>query len=90
VIFLQPGWILAFVCAYVFYGAGQFEARDGARNNRMLWAGLSIALSAFVIQVFRGGWLLVLLAQAGLFAGIGIFRAVRESKSSVTEPDRES
>ena len=88
-IFLQPGWILAFVCAYVFYGAGQFEARDGARNNRMLWAGLSLALSALVIQAFRGGWLAVLLAQAGLFVAIGLFRALRESKSSVTGPDRE-
>ncbi|HEX3844489.1 MAG TPA: hypothetical protein VHV80_09020 [Steroidobacteraceae bacterium] len=88
-IFLQPSWVLAFVCAYVLYGAGQFEARDGARNNRMLWAGLSIALSAGVIQVFRGSWLSVLLAQAGLFVGIGIFRALRESKSGVTRPDRE-
>ena len=88
-IFLQPGWILAFVCAYVFYGAGEVEARDGARNNRMVWAGLSIALSALVIQAFRGGWLLVLLAQAGLFVGIGVFRALRESKSSATRPDQQ-
>lgn len=89
-IFLQPSWIVAFVCAYVFYGAGQFEARAGARNNRMVWAGLSIALSALVIQVFHGSWLLILLAQAGLFVGIGIFRALRESKGAVARPDRES
>jgi hypothetical protein len=88
VIFLQPSWVLAFVCAYVFYGAGQFEARAGARNNRMLWAGLSIALSSLIIQVFRGSWVSVLLAQAGLFVGIGIFRVLRESKSGVTRPHR--
>ena len=77
-IFLQPNWIIAFVCAYTFYGAGRFEARDGARDNAILWAGLSIATSALVIQEFQGGWIYVLLAQVGLFIGIGIYRSLRE------------
>jgi hypothetical protein len=79
VIFLQPSWIIAFVCAFVLYGAGKRDPtiQDGA-NYSILWAGLSIAVSAVVIHVFGGGWLLVLLAQAGLFAGIGVFRAYRD------------
>jgi hypothetical protein len=85
VIFLQTNWIIAFVCAYIFLHAGRLEARgssletrSGSRDNGILWAGLSIATSALVIQVFGGGWLFVLLAQAGLFIGIGIYRAWRE------------
>jgi len=79
-IFLQPSWILAFVCAFVLYGAGKRDPtiRDGA-NNSILWAGLSIAVSALVIHVIGGGWILVLLAQAALFVGIGVFRAYRDS-----------
>jgi hypothetical protein len=80
VIFLQPNWIFAFVCAFIFYGAGQMEARETGRDNGILWAGLSIAISALVIQVFHGGWVPVLLAQGGFFVGIGVFRVLRESK----------
>lgn len=82
-IFLQPNWILAFVCAYVFYVAGRSEARDGARDNGILWCGLSIALSALIIQIFGGGWLSVLLAQGGFFVSIGIFRAIRDAKNTI-------
>ena len=84
-IFLQTNWIIAFVCAYTFLRAGRLEAggssleaRSGSRDNGILWAGLSIATSALVIQVFGGGWFLVVLAQAGLFVGIGGYRAWRE------------
>ena len=77
-IFLQTSWIIAFVCAFTFYGAGKAEARDGGRHSGVLWAGLSIATSALLIQFVGAGWLLVLLGQAGLFVGIGIFRALRK------------
>jgi hypothetical protein len=43
-IFLQPSWVLAFVFAFVYLGAGRMEERHGdGRNNGILWAGLSIA-----------------------------------------------
>jgi hypothetical protein len=77
--FLQSNWIIAFVCTVTYYNAGKFEARSGARDHGVLWAGLSIAISALVIQIFGGSWLFVLVAQAGLFVGIGVFRALRNS-----------
>lgn len=86
-IFLQPNWLIGFVCAFVFYGAAEMEAPAGRRGNAILWAGLSIALSALVIHVFGSGWFLVLVAQAVLFVGIGVVRALRESKSSVKSGD---
>jgi hypothetical protein len=67
-IFLQGSWIIAFVCAFVFYSAGKQDGTiQGGANHSILWAGLSIGVSAVVIQVIGAGWLLVLLAQIGLF-----------------------
>ena len=81
-IFLQSNWIIAFVCAFVFYGAGKQDGTiPGGANYSILWAGLSIAVSAFAIHVIGGGWLLVLLAQIGLFVGIGAFRVFWEQRS---------
>lgn len=78
-IFLQPTWILAFVCAFVFFGAGkQNTGTPGGKNQSFLWAGLSIAVSALVIQLFGAGWVLVLVAQCGLFVAIAIVRSLRE------------
>jgi len=78
-IFLQPNWIIAFVCAFVFYGAGKQNAGiAGGKNQSVLWAGLSIGVSALVIHLFGAGWILVLVAQAGLFVAIGIFRSFRD------------
>ena len=76
-IFLQPNWIIAFVCAFVLYGAGKSEARDAGRNTGALWAGLSIAVSALLIRFFGAGSFLVLIGQAALFVTIGVFRAMR-------------
>lgn len=78
-IFLTPSWIIAFVCAFVLYGAGKRDPaiRDGA-NHSILWAGLSIAVSALIIHVVGGGVILVLIGQVGLFVGIGVFRSLRE------------
>ena len=81
VIFLQPNWIIAFVCAFVFFGAGKQNAgMDGGKNLSFLWAGLSIAVSALVIRFFSAGWFLVLVAQAVLFVGIGVFRSMRDPR----------
>lgn len=79
-IFLQPNWIIAFVCAFVFYGAGKQNANiAGGKNHSVLWTGLSIAVSALAIHIFSAGWILVLGAQFGLFLAIGIFRSFRDS-----------
>ena len=77
-IFLQTNWILAFVCAFTFFGAGKAEAKGGGPDHGFLWAGLSVVTSAVFIELFGAGWFLVLLGQAGLFIGIGIFRAMRD------------
>ena len=79
-IFLQANWIIAFVCAFTFYGSGKAEARGGNADNGLLWAALSVAISALLIQAFGAGWLLVLSGQIGLFIGIGIFRALRDRR----------
>ena len=78
-IFLQPNWIIAFVCALVFYGAGkQNTGIPGGTNQSLLWTGLSIGVSALAIHLLGAGWVLVLVAQCGLFVAIGIFRSFRE------------
>jgi hypothetical protein len=80
-IFLQPNWIIAFVCAFIFFGAGkQNVGLDGGKNFSFLWAGLSIAVSALVIRFLDAGWLLVVVSQAVLFIGIGMFRAMRDRR----------
>jgi hypothetical protein len=63
----------------VFYGAGKQNASiPGGSNQSLFWTGLSIAVSALVIQVFGAGWILVLVAQVALFVAIGIFRSFRD------------
>ncbi len=76
-IFLQTNWIIAFVCAFVLFGAGKAEAREAGRYAGLLWAALSIAVSALLIRFFGAGWFLVIIGQVALFAGIAIFRASR-------------
>ena len=79
--YLQPNWILAFVFAFVFFGAGKQNAGiDGGKNFSFLWAGLSIAVSALVIRFFNAGWVLVLVSQFILFVGIGVFRSMRDPR----------
>ena len=56
---------------------GGAQRDGGGRNLGAIWAGMSIAASAVLIQLFGAGWLLVVLGQVALFAGIGIFRAWR-------------
>ena len=80
-IFLQSNWIIAFVCAFVFFGAGKQNATvGGGKNLSFQWMGLSIAVSALVIRFLGAGWLLVLVAQAVLFVGIGVFRSMRDPR----------
>ena len=76
--FLQPHLLLAFVCAFTFFGAGKAEAKGGGPDHGLLWSALSVATSAALIRFFDAGWFLVLLGQLGVFIGIGIFRAMRD------------
>ena len=81
-IFLQPNWILAFVCAFIFFGAGKQNAVgiNGGKNFSFLWAGLSIAVSAVVIRFLAAGWPLVVVSQAVLFFGIAVVRSMRDPR----------
>ncbi len=75
---LGDEWVLALVCVVTFYGAGAHEGRFGGNNHGVLWAALSIAVSALVVLVFKGTWGYLLAAQVLLFVGIGVARAARD------------
>jgi len=57
------------VFAVVFYRAGQME-----RSWGILWAALSIALSALPLLVLGWGWIGFFAGQAALFIGITFWR----------------
>lgn len=65
---------LIIVCAIFFHRAAEFEDEPA-----LLWAGLSVLISALTFFVFRWGWMGCLLGQAGLFAGITLVRMFRKS-----------
>jgi hypothetical protein len=58
--------------AVFFHRAAEFE-----NESSLVWTGLSVVISAMTLFVFRWDWLGCLLGQAGLFAGITIFRMLR-------------
>jgi hypothetical protein len=62
------------VCAVFFHRAAEFE-----NESSLLWSGLSVLVSALVVFLFHAGSLGILLGQAGLLIGIGVFRVVRKS-----------
>lgn len=66
------------VFAVLYYGAGEFEARNGARHNGILWAALSIGVSALVFAQFGGGVLMAIGFQVLLLFAIGAGRALLE------------
>jgi ATP/ADP translocase len=70
--------LITIVAAIMFFGMGQYEARDGSRSNGLLWACLSLAMSWLVLSVLHGGVTLQVLGQVAVFVGIGIFRAMRD------------
>ena len=70
--------LFAIVSAFTFFAMGQYEARDGSRNDGLLWAALSAGVSWLVLSIIHGGMLVQILAQVGLLASITIFRVVRE------------
>jgi hypothetical protein len=63
--------ILACVAAGFFYQAGKQQ------TERLGWFALSIAVSCAIMLV-GGGFLILVLGQVGLFAGITIFRTIND------------
>jgi hypothetical protein len=61
------------VFAAFYYRAAEFE-----NESRLLWCGLSIAISLATLFYFHWGLLGTVLGQVGLFAGITIFRMTRK------------
>ncbi|HEX6613858.1 MAG TPA: hypothetical protein VF022_08365 [Rhodanobacteraceae bacterium] len=72
--------ILTIAGMSAFFGAGEYEARDGGANHRMLWAGLSLLVSVLALSADSGllGWLLV---QALLLIGIAAVRVWLEDRA---------
>jgi hypothetical protein len=71
--------MLAVVCAYTYYVLGAYEAEQGGNHHGVLWGALSLGISLVVAYFFKAGWGVLLMAQVGLFIGITVFRAMRES-----------
>jgi hypothetical protein len=65
--------VLLIVMAVFFYRAAEFEDGPG-----LLWAALSAGISLVVWQVFRLGWMGMVLGQIGLFVGITFYRMRRK------------
>lgn len=64
---------LVFVAAFV--SGGEMEARSGRANHGLLWATLSLAVSALVVVVLERGGAWLVAAQVALFVAIGAVRA---------------
>jgi hypothetical protein len=71
--FYSYNFILTVVFAVVLYRAGVQDESPG-----LLWAALSVAISLVVWLVLGWGVLPLIIAQAALFIGIGVFRVLRE------------
>jgi hypothetical protein len=72
--------ILTIAGMAAFFGAGEYEAREGAPNHRVLWAGLSLIISVLSLSLGAGaiGWL---LCQAMLLVGIAAVRVWLEDRA---------
>lgn len=73
--------ILTIAGVSAFFGAGEYEARDGGANHRMLWACLSLLVSVLTLSLGSGllGWL---LGQAMLLIGIAAVRVWLEDRAN--------
>lgn len=65
----------------LFFNAGKFEARSGAADHAILWAMLSLLVSMLVLWL-GGRWIAWFFAQAGLFAGIAVVRALLDGRDT--------
>jgi hypothetical protein len=76
--FLKSPILLAVVCAHTYYVLGAYEAEQGGRHNGVLWAALSAVVSFVAAYLLKWGWGASLIAQAALFLGIAVVRAMRQ------------
>ena len=65
--------VLLVVFAIFFYRAGESENCPG-----LLWAAMSVLISLLIWQWLGWGLLAMILGQVGLFASIGVYRAIRK------------
>jgi len=65
--------LLVAVFGAFFYRAAEIENASG-----LLWCGLSVLISVASMFLLHWGLLGVVLGQAGLFAGITVFRVMRK------------
>lgn len=72
---VDAGLLVGIACAVLFFRAAQYE-----RMSPWLWAIASLALSLIVSLLFRSV-LWMLLAQAGLFAGMWAYNAQRPTRN---------
>lgn len=59
----------------LFFNAGKLDARGGGKDHSILWAALSLVTSLLAFNA-GAGWFLWLVAQAILFFGIALVRAL--------------
>ncbi|MCU0756178.1 MAG: hypothetical protein MUE46_13785 [Xanthomonadales bacterium] len=68
------------IAGLIFYfNAAKLEARSGASDHSLLWAALSLAVSALTLSLGLG-WKLQILAQGVLFVMIAMVRALRDPR----------
>jgi len=65
--------LLIALFAAFYYSAAEFE-----NESRLLWCGLSLAISIATLFYLHWGWFGAVLGQVGLFAGITVFRVTRK------------
>lgn len=66
---------LAVVFATAFLKGGEMEARSGRRDHGLLWAAVSLAVSALVVVMLGLTAIWLIAAQVVLFVVIGAVRA---------------
>lgn len=78
--FMNPAVIIGVAAAFTFYAMGEYESRGRASRLRApVWALVSAIITYLAIVGLDGGVITVLLAQLGLFIGIGVVRVLRDS-----------
>ncbi len=68
-------FVMALACAAFFFKGGQEEGSSG-----LLWAGLSLIVSAVVMFWLHGGVAAVLFSQVGVLMVITLFRVWRDPR----------
>ena len=70
--YMEIAVALVFVSA--FAKGGEMEARSGGRNHGLIWAALSLLVSALVVVVLGRGAVWLIAAQLVLFVAIAAVR----------------